>query len=355
VSYAERTSDIPIYINALKRELNKHAAGQWIKSVYFGGGTPSLLTTAQLDDLICAVRSNFVLDSSSEVTIEANPGTVDGEYLTAVRSLGVNRLSLGVQSLDDRELALLDRIHVAEEAREAVRQAKEAGFTNINLDIIYGVPGRTVDQWQHMLEEVVGFMPQHLSLYPLTLDGGEPLSKAMAHGKVDKLDADATADQYELAEQILTSCGYTHYEISNWARKGYECKHNMVYWLGQPYLGVGVAAHSYMDRRRCANTSDLDDYLAAFDSEVRDVSEMEEHIGPELELSEAIILGLRLTKGVDIGDINSRFNVDLLYRYRDQLEELVTLELVECDAKGIKLTSRGRLLGNEVFWRFLPD
>jgi oxygen-independent coproporphyrinogen-3 oxidase len=354
VSYAGHNSDIPIYINAVKRELAINATGQRIKSIYFGGGTPSLLTVAQLDDLMCAVRSNFALDGSAEVTIEANPGTIDGEYLSVVRSLGINRINLGIQSLDDKELKLLGRIHTAEEGREALQLAKEAGFDNINLDVIYGVPGRTMSQWRHMLQEVVSLTPQHLSLYPLTLEGDEPLCGAISRGDVGELDVDETADQYEVAEQILTSHGYTHYEISNWARKRYECKHNMAYWLGRSYLGVGVAAHSYMDGCRYANTPDLDAYLAAFTSHVGNVREMEEQIGPELKLSEAVILGLRLTRGIDVGDINSRFNVDLLYQYRDQLEELVALELVECNTKDIKLTPRGRLLGNEVFWRFLP-
>jgi oxygen-independent coproporphyrinogen-3 oxidase len=339
----------------LQDELTMYAAGQRVRSIYFGGGTPSLLSIEQLDDLMSVVRCNYALGESAEVTVEANPGTVDGGYLAAIRSFGVNRLSLGIQSLDDKELALLGRIHTAVEAREAVGLAQKAGFTNINLDIIYGVPGRTISQWQHMLEELISLTPQHLSLYPLTLDGDEPLHKAIACGQVDKLDTDATADQYETAEEMLKPYGYNHYEISNWSLAGYECKHNMVYWLGGDYLGMGVAAHSYMDGRRYANTSDLDKYLDCLSSSKSKVREMEERIGPEIELAEAVILGLRLTRGVDVGDINSRFNLNLLDRYSDQLEELAGLGLVECDAKSLSLTPRGRLLGNEVFWRFLPD
>ena len=354
VSYAGREADIPVYTRALYEELKTYAADQRVHSVYFGGGTPSLLSVKQLDGLMSVVRSNFILDELAEITIESNPGTVDGGYLSAIRALGINRLSLGIQSLDDAELTLLGRIHTAEQAKEAVKLAKDAGFANINLDIIYGVPGRTIDQWQHMLEKVISLAPQHLSLYPLTLDGDEPLYKAIAQGQTDKLDADATADQYELAEKILKSHGYTHYEISNWSLVGYESRHNMIYWLGGDYLGVGVAAHSYMDGRRCANTPDLDSYLSAFIDGNSDIREMEEHIGPELGLAEAVILGLRLTRGINIGDINSRFNVNLLYRYSDQVEELSGLGLLEYDTKNIYLTPRGRLLGNEVFWRFLP-
>jgi len=354
VSYAGREVDIPIYTRALREELKAHAVGQRVSSVYFGGGTPSLLSVEQLADLMSAIRSNYALDESAEVTIEANPGTVDGEYLSAIRALGINRISLGMQSLDDAELTLLGRIHTAAEAKESFMLARDAGFSNINLDIIYGVPGRTMNQCRDMLKKVINLAPQHLSLYPLTLDGDEPLYRAIECGKVDQLDADATADQYELAEKILKSHGYNHYEISNWSFAGYESRHNMVYWLGGPYLGVGVAAHSYIDGCRYANTPALDSYLAAFCGSKSDIREMEERIGPELELAETVILGLRLTRGIDIGDINSRFNVNLLDKYRDQVEELTALGLVESDVKSISLTPRGRLLGNEVFWRFLP-
>jgi len=334
--------------------LKAYSAGQSVRSIYFGGGTPSLLSVEQLADLMSVVRRNYALDESAEVSIEANPGTIDGEYLAAIRALGINRISLGMQSLDDGELELLGRIHTAAEAREAVRLAKEAGFANINLDVIYGIPGRTTGQWRDMLKGMINLAPQHLSLYPLTLDGDEPLYEAIARGEVEGLDADATADQYEMAEDVLKSYGYHHYEISNWALAGQECKHNMVYWLGGDYLGVGVAAHSYMNGQRYANTQDLDSYLAAYNNDNPNIRDMEERIGPELELAEAVILGLRLTRGINIDDINSRFNVNLLDRYRDQVEELTSLGLVENDAKSISLTPRGRLMGNEVFWRFLP-
>jgi len=354
VSYAGREGDIPIYIRALQDELKIYAAGQHVRSAYFGGGTPSLLSVQQFDDLMSVIRCNYTLDDSDEVTMEANPGTVDGEYLAAIRALGINRISLGVQSLDDAELKLLGRIHTAAEAREAVRFSRDAGFSNINLDIIYGVPGRTTQAWQNMLKEIIGLAPQHLSLYPLTLDGEEPLYEAIARGEADQLDADAAADQYELAEKILKSHGYNHYEISNWSLAGYECRHNIVYWKGGDYLGVGIAAHSYMDGRRYANTPDLDKYLDAFNNASLAIREMEERIGPELELAEAVILGLRLTRGVAEGDIRRRFNIDLFDQYAPQIEQLSTLGLVECGAGNISLTPRGRLLGNEVFWRFLP-
>lgn len=354
VSYAGREADICMYTRALETELKAYGAGQRVHSVYLGGGTPSLFSVQQFDHLMSVIRSNFVLDASAEITIEANPGTVDYKYLAAIRALGINRISLGVQSLDDVELALLGRIHTAAEARDAVRFAREAGFANINLDVIYGIPGCAIDQWKYTLEEVIGLAPQHLSLYPLTLEGDEPLYKAIARGEADRLDADATADQYELAEEILKAHGYNHYEISNWSLAGHECRHNMVYWLGGNYIGVGVAAHSYVDGRRYANTSDLDKYLATLGDSKADIREMEEFIGPEIELAEAVILGLRLTRGVDVSDIKGRFNVNLFDRYSDQVEELTALGLVEYDDTSISLTSRGRLLGNEVFWRFLP-
>ncbi len=354
-SYEGREQDIPAYVDALTRELALYPAGLRISSIYFGGGTPSLLSVPQFDELLSLIRTRFAVDYSAEVTIEANPGTVDAKYLSSIRSLGVNRLSLGVQSLDDGELKMLGRIHTAAEALRCVSMAHDAGFNNINLDIIYGIPGRNKGGWLRMLKYLVGLEPEHLSLYPLTLEGDEPLCEAIEYGEVEPPDADAAADQYELARHILASHGYRHYEISNWARPRYECRHNVTYWLMRPYIGVGVAAHSYADGRRCANTSDLDGYMASLSSNTGPTRDLEEHIGPDIELAEAVILGLRLTSGIDAAAIRSRYNVDLLERYSDQVRELAGLGLIERDEGRIKLTERGRMLGNQVFLRFIPD
>jgi oxygen-independent coproporphyrinogen-3 oxidase len=354
VSYQGREADIPDYIKALNKELAIRAAGQRVRSIYFGGGTPSLLSPKQVREILSVVHSHFTVDAGAEITLEANPGTIDRQSLAAIKATGINRLSLGVQSLDDDELALLGRIHTASEAREAVRLARNAGFTNLSFDLIYGLPDQALAGWRKTLDEAIDLNPEHISLYPLTLEYDAPLWIATQQGKVPPTDPDFTADQYELAQDTLQEHGYNHYEISNWAKEGYECRHNLVYWHNLPYLGVGVAAHSYIDGRRLSNTEDLDSYLNAFSGNLPPARELDEEIGPELQLSETVILGLRLSEGIGLDDIERRFGIDLLRHYQQQINETATLGLLEYSGQHIRLTRRGRLLGNEVFWRFLP-
>jgi oxygen-independent coproporphyrinogen-3 oxidase len=295
------------------------------------------------------------MDEAAEITIEANPGTVDEAYLTAIRKPGVNRLSLGVQSLNNHELAMLGRIHTAAEARDAVRLARGAGFDNLSLDLIYGLPGQTLTDWQHSLDDALALGPEHLSLYALTLEADTPMWTAIKEGSLPEIDPDISADQYELAEDRLAAHGYSHYEISNWARPGRECRHNLTYWRNVPYLGAGVAAHSCIDGHRLANSQSLDKYMADFSGKTSPLPELDEEIGPELELAETVILGLRLGEGINADDIQSRFGIDILAHYRRQVEEMADAGLLEQADGHIRLTRRGRLLSNEVFWRFLPE
>ncbi len=330
------------------------AARQKVHSIYLGGGTPSLLSPEQIHEILSVVHSHFTLDEAAEVTLEANPGTIDKQYLAAVKTTGINRLSLGVQSLDDGELALLGRIHTASQAREAVRLARNAGFTNLSFDLIYGLPGQTLAGWRKTLDEIIALNPEHISLYPLTLEDDAPMRLAIEKGEIQQIDPDLTADQYELAQDRLQEHGYSHYEISNWAKQGYECRHNLVYWHNLPYLGAGVAAHSYVDGHRLANTADLDSYLNAFSGNLPPAWELDEEIGPELQLSETVILGLRLSEGIGLDDIERRFGINLLRHYEQQINETAASGLLEYSGQRIRLTRRGRFLGNEVFWRFLP-
>jgi len=354
ISYDYREADIPLYLSALKKELIRRAGGECIRSIFFGGGTPSLLSVNYIGELISTISSLFTVNETAEITIEANPGTINKAYLTAVRELGVNRLSLGVQSLNDCELALLGRIHTSSEARDAVQYARSSGFDNLSIDLIYGLPGQTLSDWQHTLDEAITMRPEHLSLYSLTLEEETPMWRAVKEGSLPELDPDVSADHYELAEDLLAAQGYSHYEISNWAMAGHECRHNLTYWRNLPYLGVGVAAHSWLDSHRLANTRSLDKYLSDFTGKSSPVPELDEEIDPELELAETVILGLRLCEGIDFSDIHRRFGIDILAHYRQQVEEMVDAGLLEQADGRIKLTCRGRLLGNEVFWRFLP-
>jgi len=347
VSYEDRVADIPAYVSALAADIGRCAGGENVGSVYLGGGTPSLLTAEQIGEILAAARSLFTLSPAAEISIEANPGTVDETFLRGIRKLGVNRLSLGVQSLKDDELKLLGRIHNVAQAKEAFSQARQAGFDNINLDFIYGFPAQSLEDWRDTLEKALAMAPEHLSLYALTLEPGAPLWQDIQERRIAAIDPDLAADQYELADDMLAADGYRHYEISNWARPGFECRHNLVYWHNKPYLGVGVAAHSSRDGRRYANTSSLDDYLAAFSRGVLPEKTLDEAISPGLHVAETVILGLRLDSGIAAANIGEC--------HRRTVDEMIGLGLMESSDGNIRLTRRGRLLSNEVFWRFLPE
>jgi oxygen-independent coproporphyrinogen-3 oxidase len=250
---------------------------------------------------------------------------------------------------------MLGRIHSSKEAGAAVRDARQAGFDNLNIDLIYGLPGQNIDDWNTSLHQALDFHPEHMSLYALTLEAEEMLAKEIKAGKWPQIDADTVATQYELAEELLAQKGYRHYEVSNWSRPGRECRHNLVYWQEGSYLGVGVAAHSYIEKRRSANTGDLDKYIKTLSQNKLPPQEIDEIINPDLEIAESIILGLRLCCGINIDDFEKRFGIDIMKQYGKQIEELLNFGLIEKNQEYIRLTPQGRLLGNEVFWRFLPD
>lgn len=355
VSFADRGSDISAYVNALEKELAQRARGESLSSIFLGGGTPSLLSPDQLSQILTITQKHFNTNKTVEITLEANPGTIDEHFLFAVKQLGINRLSLGVQSMDDETLTLLGRIHTVDQAHRAVQFARNSGFNNLSLDLIYGIPGQALATWQDTLKRAVQLEPQHLSLYPLTLEDDAPLSKSIQRGTIPPIDPDQTAEQYEIAENYLASESYIHYEISNWAKEGFQCRHNMVYWHCMPYLGVGVAAHSYIDGHRQANTHDLDEYMRMFEPGAIYQPESDEKITPATQLAEVIIMGLRLNCGIEFTSFSDRFGIDLPSRYGQQINELTQLGLIEADDQNIRLTQRGRLLGNEVFWRFLPE
>jgi oxygen-independent coproporphyrinogen III oxidase len=355
ISFALRQSCIPEYVKALKAEMKQKAENERVTSIFFGGGTPSLLSPEQIKDVLETTRSLYIVDKDAEITMEANPGTVDELYLSAVKKTGVNRLSLGIQSLKDKELSLLGRIHTAAEAVSAVKSARNAGFDNLNLDFIYGLPGQTVSDWREVLEGAIEVSPEHFSLYALTLEEDAPMYGDIEKKMLPEINPDLAADQYELAEDMLAAAGYKHYEISNWAKADYECRHNLVYWRNTPYLGIGVAAHSCLNGHRLANASDLDKYLADYSAGLPSIPEMDEEIPPELELAETVILGLRLDEGVNVIDIKNRFSIDVLSYYQHPIEEMKEAGLLEFTGNRLKLNRRGRLMSNEVFWRLLPE
>ena len=357
-TYVGQDSLLPRYGAALRRELETLPPGVRASSLFFGGGTPSMLSHAQVADLVAAARELGNLPSSAEVTLEANPCDLTLEYLTGLRGAGVNRLSVGVQSFDDRLLRRLGRRHDALQALDSVALARAAGFENLSLDLMFALPGQDLDNWREALDVALRLGPEHLSLYCLTVEEGTPFAKWRREGKLVVPDDDAAADMYDLARDTLSRNGFAHYEISNFARRDpardLRGQHNLTYWRNRPYFGLGAGAHSSFGGRRFANVLLPAEYLRRVEAGESPVGGSEE-ISPALAASETVILGLRLAEGVGQSEFQARFGKGLSDLYGPAIAELAALGLVELAEDALRLTARGQPLGNEVFERFLPS
>lgn len=357
------------YTAALSQEIRMAGAARArpvVPTIFIGGGTPTILPPAFLAQLLAACREAFDIAPDAEVTSEANPGTVDQAHFAALRALGVNRLSMGVQSFDDAELRWLGRIHDAAGAETAFAAARSAGFTNINLDLIFGLPGQQPETWARTLARAVTLSPEHLSLYSLTVEQGTPLADQVHRGLIAEPDDDLAAELYETACTFLAQNGYTQYEISNWAkdespptasperRPTFGCRHNLVYWRREPYLGFGAGAHSFEAERRWWNVRPVPEYLSRLASGQSPEAGCET-IERRLALGEAMMLGLRLVdEGVTDTRFRAQFGVGLEEVFRVEIGRVVARGLLERRPDGVRLTPAGRLLGNQVFAEFLP-
>jgi oxygen-independent coproporphyrinogen III oxidase len=340
------------------------------RTVFFGGGTPSLLAANQVARLVAAARRAFTLDAAAEITLEANPGAIERGHLGDLRAAGVNRLSFGAQSFDPGLLRWMGRIHTAGEIEEAVQAARAAGFTSINLDFIYALPGQSLHMWAETLDRAVALGPEHLSLYSLIVEEGTPLHRWVAEGRVRPADEDLAADMYELAERRLADAGYEQYEISNWARAGHACQHNLTYWRNLPYIGLGAGAHSSFAGQRYAEARPIREYMrqvrASCEAPMAGQRGGEETalpagavvecetISPELEMAETAMLGLRLVDGLSLTDFADRFGQSFDTTLGPRVADVRALGLLQQIGDHLRLTERGRLLGNEVFERVLP-
>ncbi len=352
------------YTAALCREIEQAGALAGtrlpVHTIFFGGGTPSLMSPAQLDRILTAVRQSFALEDGAEVTMEANPGTVDGDYVTAVRALGVNRLSFGVQSAVASELALLEREHDFPDVVEAVQWARVAGFDNVSLDLIYGVPGQTLHSWEHSLRAALALEPEHLSLYCLTIEPGTPMNRWLGNGRIQPPDPDLAADQYELAGDLLAERGFEQYEISNWSLPGKPCAHNLTYWRNQPYLGLGAGAHGsangyryevvkqprvYIRRLAGAPTGPFPLTAAVADYHAVDQTEA---------MADTVITQLRLLQeGLDLAAFEANFGQSLYEAFDGTPGQLIEWGLLAEGNGRLRLTKKGRFLSNQVFYRFM--
>ncbi len=350
------------YVEAVARQIEIVGGSEHrpAHTVYFGGGTPSLLEPPLISRLMEACKAAFELTPDVEVTIEANPDSVEPIRLREWRAAGVNRLSLGMQSSNDTELRLFARRHNYSQVVQAVEWARMAGFNNIGLDLIYGAPEQTLTSWADTLSHALSLRPAHLSLYSLTVEPGTPMARWIDSGEIPPVDEDLGADMYEMAMDRLAAAGYVQYEISNWARPGYMCRHNIQYWRNEPYLGFGAGAHGFADGIRYRNVEHPAEFIRLMGEgdecqfPLSPATAEYDTVSAEQEMAETMMMGLRLTaKGVSLDEFERRFGIPLMERYGNQVAELRAQGLLELKNGRLRLTRRGRLLGNLVFMRFI--
>lgn len=357
VSYTYHERDARKYLAGLRRETGMRAGGghqlRALDTIFIGGGTPTCLSSGAILEIISIIKEHFKLSPGVEFTVEANPGTVDRDKLNALRRAGVNRLSLGAQACSGKILRTLGRLHTHDRTVEAVCRAREAGFDNINIDLIFGVPGQTPRQWRECLEQILALRPDHVAAYGLQLEAGTPLKAMIDGGRLAPCDEDAELEMYYDAIKLFTEAGLHRYEISNFALPGRECRHNIVYWHNEEYLGLGPAAHSHINGKRSSNEPNLDRYLDKLAAGQLPVA-WSEPVTPENEMFETVFLGLRLARGLDLERFRHRFGCSLEDAYPGVVERLVGKGMLERPGRYLRLTRHGLVLANQVMAEFVP-
>lgn len=357
------------YMKALGGELDAYAAGSIsaggeridireyeADTVFFGGGTPSLIAPELLCRMMDHIRKCFQLSPDAEISLEANPGTLSLENLIQYRQAGFNRVSLGIQSFDDRMLHILGRIHTAADADVAFGQAREAGFSNINIDLMFGIPGQTMECWMDSLSHALALNPEHISFYSLKFEEGTPFHDMLEKGILREVDDSLDRSMYHKAVETMQGSGpagytppYIHYEISNASRPGFACRHNMKYWSMGEYLGLGLGAHSYMNRERFSNLCDIEAYISAESGRIA----WRYRNTTDDEVSEFIFTGLRKIDGISLKDYMERFGEPIQKRFALEISELAARGLVEIDSGSLRLTLQGIDISNTVLARFV--
>ena len=352
---------IAVYLDGLEVEMEKRKkdAPQGVSSLFIGGGTPTALKDRDLEHLMEMIHRNFHLNPGAEQTIEGNPGTITQSKLTILRRYGINRFSLGVQAFDDKLLSAVGRIHTAQEAREAVGRLRTAGFDNISLDLMFGLPGQDMATWQATLDEALSYSPEHLSLYGLMLEEGTPLYeryKEESNAKIDDQlpDDDLQADMHDWAVERLKKAGYSNYETSNFARPGYECRHNLGYWRGEDYLGLGPGGVSCLNRVRWKNIEEVRTYQSRLHNGQDPIDEAgQEALSLHECMAERMILGLRLEEGVHLTSFRDDFGVDLRDIYREVLERYQDKDVFIFQGDYLRLNEKYSFVANGILQEFV--
>ena len=354
-SFAGKEVLMQAYVDALTAEIRnrgKQNAGKRVCSVFFGGGTPTTLEIPMLEQLMAAVFDSWEIADDAEITTEANPGTLDGKMAAALKKMGFNRLSMGVQAWQNFLLRELGRIHTIEGFLENYRAVRQAGFTNVNVDLMFALPHQTMADWQETVRNIVALEPEHISAYSLIIEEGTNFFERYEKGLLEPASEELDREMYHWAVNYLAEKGYGQYEISNFAKAGKESRHNRIYWRAEEYLGLGLGAHSYLAGERFHNPYDLQSYIAAA-GEVSLLKEEIEQITREDALAEFMFLGLRLTEGVSFLRFRERFGTEMQEIYGKEIADLRKMGLLEETEGGIRLTRRGIDVSNVVFEKFL--
>jgi oxygen-independent coproporphyrinogen-3 oxidase len=385
-TYAGLESLIPTYIESVKKEIlrwgqtiqnsNIEKGNIELKSIFIGGGTPSLLNDKQLGEVLETLNYVFSIPSTSEITIEANPESIEEEKFRNFKTAGINRVSIGGQSTNDSELQMLGRLHNSKRLTEAYEEIKASGIESINIDFMYNLPGQSLSTWETTLNDAIELDPDHLSLYGLTIEERTPFYNSIKNGTLPDLDDDLAADMYELAEYILPDKGYDQYEISNWAKPNKSSIHNIHYWENGDFIGIGPGAHSHIGKNRFSNILQPREYIKALErlnqtpalfqdifqvnthsfkekvSKIAPISDVSEHT-QFTEAQEALILELRLNKGVNLNEFEEKYGINATDRFNTAIAESNRYGLIENNGSSLKLTPKGRLLSNEVFVRIM--
>jgi len=334
------------------RMLANKYEGPVLKSVFIGGGTPTCFDGDTLSELLMILQDNFKMKDKIEISIEANPGTVNRIKLGLLKEAGVNRLSFGVQAFDNRVLKRLGRIHTIQQAEENYYVAREVGFSNINLDLIFALPDQTIREWQRTLEEALKLEPEHLSTYNLKIEAGTQFAKEMKAGSLKPISEELDLAMYQLTRELLTKNGYEHYEISNFAKPSYRSQHNQSYWRNEPYLALGPGAHFYDGEVRGSNLQSITKYIEMITAGELPIKEIN-HLDREDQIIETMIMGLRLKEGISTTKFKERFGESIYSIYSKEINDLSSQNLIRITGDSISLTERGLVLANDVLAEFI--
>lgn len=344
------------YTNAVVCEIeNKKIENpKKVTTIYIGGGTPSLIPENYIVKIINTVKSRFKIEESAEITIEVNPGTVTEKKLVAYKNVGINRISIGLQSAEDRILKLIGRIHNYQTFLSTYNLTRNIGFENINVDLMLAIPTQTKGELLNTLNKVIELKPNHISLYSLIVEENTEIKKALEVGKLEYVDEKVEREMYWKTKRILEKNGYFHYEISNFAKRGFESKHNMDCWNQEEYIGFGIAAHSYINNKRFSNISNLEEYIKNINEENFEKNiELHENQTKQDKMKEYMMIGLRKIDGISISEFERRFRISPLFYFRFEIDKLVKENLLEVDLDYIKLTKKGLDFANIVFEEFI--